>query len=37
MTGRADADESPLLDLIRRSVIGEDHVMETPYGPRRVT
>jgi selenocysteine lyase/cysteine desulfurase len=28
---------SPLLDLIRESVIGEDHVMTTPYGPRRVT
>ncbi|MGH3510231.1 MAG: aminotransferase class V-fold PLP-dependent enzyme [Nocardioidaceae bacterium] len=28
---------SPLLDLIRRSVIGEDHVMTTPYGERRVT
>lgn len=26
-----------LLRLIRESVIGEDHVMETPYGPRRVT
>jgi selenocysteine lyase/cysteine desulfurase len=28
---------SPLLDLIRASVIGDDHVMTTPYGPRRVT
>src|SRR3978361_215328 len=26
-----------LLRLIRDSVIGEDHVMRTPYGPRRVT
>ncbi|HET7430203.1 MAG TPA: aminotransferase class V-fold PLP-dependent enzyme [Nocardioides sp.] len=26
-----------LVDLIRRSVIGEDHVMTTPYGRRRVT
>jgi selenocysteine lyase/cysteine desulfurase len=26
-----------LLALIRDSVIGEDHVMETPYGRRRVT
>ncbi|MEJ7833550.1 MAG: aminotransferase class V-fold PLP-dependent enzyme [Nocardioides sp.] len=26
-----------LLQLIRDSVIGEDHVMETPYGRRRVT
>jgi len=33
----ADVAESPLLGLIRRSVIGEDHVMVTPYGPRRVT
>jgi selenocysteine lyase/cysteine desulfurase len=28
---------SELVDLIRRSVIGEDQVMTTPYGPRRVT
>ena len=28
---------SSLIELIRRSVIGEDHVMTTPYGPRRVT
>ena len=27
----------PLLELIRTSVIGEDHVMDTPYGRRRVT
>lgn len=27
----------PLLRLIRDSVIGEDHVMTTPYGDRRVT
>ena len=27
----------PLLQLIRDSVIGEDHVMTTPYGARRVT
>jgi len=26
-----------LLELIRASVIGEDHVMRTPYGERRVT
>jgi len=26
-----------LVDLIRASVIGEDHVMTTPYGQRRVT
>ncbi len=29
--------ESPLVRLIRDSVIGEDHVMRTPYGERRVT
>jgi selenocysteine lyase/cysteine desulfurase len=28
---------SPLIDLVRASVIGEDHVMTTPYGQRRVT
>jgi selenocysteine lyase/cysteine desulfurase len=28
---------SSLIDLIRESVIGDDHVMITPYGPRRVT
>ncbi len=26
-----------LLRRVRESVIGEDHVMQTPYGPRRVT
>ena len=26
-----------LLDLIRMSVIGDDEVMQGPYGPRRVT
>ncbi len=30
-------DTEALLQLIRDSVIGEDHVMETPYGRRRVT
>ena len=34
---RGEVAESALLELIRRSVIGEDHVMVTPYGPRRVT
>ena len=28
---------SPLLELIRASVIGDDHAMLGPYGPRRVT
>ena len=31
------AEREALLRLIRESVIGEDHVMETPYGRRRVT
>src|SRR3954468_14077729 len=31
------AEREALLALIRESVIGEDHVMETPYGRRRVT
>lgn len=31
------AAESPLVRLVRESVIGEDHVMRTPYGDRRVT
>ncbi len=30
-------DKQQLLALIRDSVIGEDHVMQTPYGARRVT
>ncbi len=29
--------ESPLVRLVRESVIGDDHVMRTPYGERRVT
>ena len=28
---------SPLVELIRASVIGDDHTMLGPYGPRRVT
>src|SRR5579864_9589874 len=28
---------SPLVELIRASVIGNDHAMLGPYGPRRVT
>src|SRR3954451_21338409 len=31
------AEREALLRMIRESVIGEDHVMETPYGRRRVT
>ncbi|MGG5257880.1 aminotransferase class V-fold PLP-dependent enzyme [Phycicoccus avicenniae] len=39
MTDRAAAESraDALLQRIRESVIGEDHVMQTPYGPRRVT
>ncbi len=29
--------DQPLLARIRDGVIGDDHVMQTPYGPRRVT
>ena len=29
--------ETPLLRRIRESVIGDDQVMDGPYGPRRVT
>jgi selenocysteine lyase/cysteine desulfurase len=35
--GSATTAEHPLLRRIRESVIGEDHVMTTPYGQRRVT
>lgn len=31
------APDQPLLHLIRTSIIGEDQVLEGPYGPRRVT
>jgi selenocysteine lyase/cysteine desulfurase len=34
---RGDHPDPPLLQRIRESVIGDDHVMVTPYGPRRVT
>ncbi|NQV07826.1 hypothetical protein HQ535_14890, partial [bacterium] len=29
--------ESDLIELIRRSVIGRDDVVDGPFGPRRVT
>ncbi len=32
-----DSLDTPLLQRIRRSVIGDDQVMPGPYGPRRVT
>ncbi len=35
--GPAPTADHPLLRRIRESVIGEDHVMTTPYGRRRVT
>jgi selenocysteine lyase/cysteine desulfurase len=37
MTLRPGTEKDALLRLIRDSVIGDDHVMETPYGSRRVT
>ncbi|MFC6044011.1 aminotransferase class V-fold PLP-dependent enzyme [Nocardioides hankookensis] len=36
-SGASGEPKDDLLALIRDSVIGEDHVMETPYGARRVT
>src|SRR3954465_15112693 len=35
--GPAGPPTSPLLERIRRGVIGDNEVMEGPYGPRRVT
>ncbi len=35
--GETTVDKQALLRLIRDSVIGEDHIMQTPYGARRVT
>ncbi len=34
---QTEAPSSPLLERIRNSVIGDDEVVELPYGPRRVT
>ncbi|HQZ84853.1 MAG TPA: aminotransferase class V-fold PLP-dependent enzyme, partial [Actinomycetota bacterium] len=34
---RQDLPETPLLERIRESVIGDDQVMPGPYGPRRIT
>ncbi len=36
-TDGTGGEKDTLLRLIRDSVIGEDHVMQTPYGARRVT
>src|SRR3989442_8896432 len=33
----AQRPDSPLLPRIREAVIGDDQVMQGPYGPRRVT
>ena len=37
MPSQSVSAESALVRLVRESVIGEDHVMRTPYGERRVT
>jgi selenocysteine lyase/cysteine desulfurase len=37
MTTQAGLPTSSLFELIRKSVIGDDHAMLAPYGPRRVT
>jgi selenocysteine lyase/cysteine desulfurase len=37
MADQSSTEKDALLRLIRDSVIGDDHVMETPYGRRRVT
>ncbi|HET7762814.1 MAG TPA: aminotransferase class V-fold PLP-dependent enzyme [Phycicoccus sp.] len=37
MQSSGDDPRDALIRLVRESVIGEDHVMETPYGRRRVT
>ena len=37
MTDGTAGEKDALLRLIRDAVIGEDHVMQTPYGARRVT
>jgi len=38
MNGMASiASDIPLLRRIRESVIGDDHVMRGPFGPRRIT
>ena len=37
MTIECEVPEPPLLRKIRESVIGDDQVMDGPYGPRRIT
>src|SRR3954470_8024264 len=34
---QAEPPSSPLIERIRAAVIGDDEVMDGPYGPRRVT
>ena len=33
---RGERDREPLIDRIRRSVIGDDEVLDGPFGPRRI-
>ncbi|MFC4117647.1 aminotransferase class V-fold PLP-dependent enzyme [Nonomuraea zeae] len=35
--GGAEPPTSPLLERIRRGIIGDDEVLDGPYGPRRIT
>ena len=37
LTGMSGPAETPLLRKIRESVIGDDQVMDGPYGPHRIT
>ena len=36
-TPAKDEDRARLIDTIRGSIIGDDQVLDGPYGPRRVT
>jgi selenocysteine lyase/cysteine desulfurase len=36
-SGGTDAPTSPLLERIRRGIIGEGEMLDGPYGPRRIT
>ena len=37
MTQRSDGDDAALLRMVRESVIGDDLVLDGPFGPRRIT
>lgn len=37
LAGQRSPHDTPLLRRIRESVIGDDHLMQGPFGPRRVT